>query len=450
MRLMQQNTTMNMITATYNRLKYALLAPLLLAFMAPNASFAQECPEEIDNNERLMNYSLYYEAYKNKDYQTALPYLNWMLDCAPGFTGKPPGDDRNFERGVNLFQGLSDGTEDATAKREFLDKALGLFDNAVPTLQSAGAQFDEHEWLFNKGRFIQRNAAVLDDMQSEAGPLYMSVYEGKPDLFGEQSAYYIRVIIVDMARKELKQEAVDFMDDVESKYSDDSNVMAVLDEWRGKLFDSPEERMSFLEEQLDKKPGDLDIISELIDIYKELEERDKLSSMIAEMLELNPSPKLFVEAGVMKINDGDTNGAIEDFNKALGMEGGDSVAKEANFNLGNAYRQNGNLSRARSFYRSALRADPEFKRVYSEIAGVYAEAVSECGGSAMEREDRAVYWLVADYLERAGDRSAVSRYKPYFPSTEDLFFKGWTAGESYSIDYGCYSWINETTKIRKP
>ena len=440
---------MTTIIATLHRAKYALLALSLSALIMPGLALAQ-CAEEADDNEKLMNYSLYYEAYKNKDYETAHPYLNWMLNCAPSFTGKPPGDDRNFERGVNLFQGLSDNAADATMKRAFLDSALVLFDTAVPTLQDVGATVDEYEWQFNKGRFIQRNAEVLDDLQGEAGSLYRAVYEGKPDLFGDNKAYYIRVIIVDMARNEMKEEAVDFMENVESKYVDDANVVAVLDEWRGKLFDSPEERMTFLEGQLEKKPGDQDIIEELIDIYKELEYRDKLSGMIAELITINPTPKLLVEAGVMKLNDGDVNGAIDDFNNALEMDGGDSVAKEANYNLANAYRQNGNLQRAVSFYRRSARAAPEFKEAFVEIAGVFAEAVSECGGSTMEREDRAVYWLVADYLERGGAASSVSRYKPYFPSTDDLFFKGWNVGDSYQINYGCYSWINETTKVRKP
>ncbi len=432
-----------------NCTKSILTLLLFILLASPVRATAQDDECSDDKNEQLMNYSLYYEAFKNKDFQTSLPYLQWILRCAPGFTGKPPGDDRNFRRGVELYHGLAEAADDPAMKEAYMDSALALHDRAVPTLEDAGAEVDVHQWQFRKGRFIQANAELLPDEQNQVGELYLAVYEGNSEILNPLS-YYVNVIIADMARNDMKQEAVDFMEDIESNYSGDEEVMQIVDSWRDRLFDSPEERMAFLEDQLDKNAGDLDIIEELIDIYKELEMREKLSGMIAEMLTINPTPKLYVEAGSMKLNDGNIDGAIEDFNKALEMEGGDSVAREANFNLGTALRQKGNLSQARTYYRRALREDPDFTQVYSEIANLYAEAVRECGGSTMEREDRAVYWLVADYHERAGNARGAAQYKPYFPTAEDLFFKGWNEGDEYPINYGCYSWINETTKVRKP
>ena len=405
-----------------------------------------------------MNYSLYYESYKNKDYTTALPYLKWIIRCAPGFAGPGKNDDRNFDRAVKLYQGLADNTEDATTKRAYLDTALVYFDTAASTLQDAGADFSEHEWLRNKGRFIQQNAEFLDDIQGEVGGLYRQVYDGDPSLL-EPMSFYVNTIIANYARDDQKDMAVDFMESVESSHGSDQEVVDVIASWRERLFDSPEERMAFLEDQLAKTPDDLAIIDELLDIYTELEERDKLSDMLARRISIAPSPKVHITAGIMKLNDGDARGAMDEFKAALDMPGGDEFAKEANYNMGNASRELGNLSQARTYYRRALQADRSFGQALMEIANVYAEAVRDCGGSKMEREDRAVYWLVADYLERAGttDSSLRSRasqtikqYRPYFPAAEDLFFKGWTAGDSYAIDYGCYSWIGETTKVRKP
>jgi tetratricopeptide (TPR) repeat protein len=135
------------------------------------------------------------------------------------------------------------------------------------------------------------------------------------------------------------------------------------------------------------------------------------------------------------------------------------VAVQANYNLGLASRQQGRLQQARTYLRRALAADPSFGNAIIEIATVYAEAIRDCGGSEMAREDRAVYWLVADYLERARSVDSslagtvsrtIQQYKPFFPSAEDLFFKGWTAGDDYPVNYGCYSWMNETTKVRNP
>ncbi len=83
-----------------------------------------------------------------------------------------------------------------------------------------------------------------------------------------------------------------------------------------------------------------------------------------------------------------------------------------------------------------------------------------CRCAAAEREDKAVYWLVIDWYEKAKEaapsddlvvreaNAKISLYQPYFPDPDALFFKGWEVGKRYSIDYGCYSWTGETTTVK--
>ena len=78
----------------------------------------------------------------------------------------------------------------------------------------------------------------------------------------------------------------------------------------------------------------------------------------------------------------------------------------------------------------------------------------------MEAEDRTVYWVVLDYLDRArsvdsSTSSTVNRlyrtYEPVMPTTEMKFFRGWEAGDSFQIDSSlreCYGWIGESTTVR--
>lgn len=441
-----------------SRVTSAFLTLVIIFLSNPFSVQAQDCGEEVDSNDKLMNYSLYWESFKNKDYTSARPYLKWMLACAPEFNGTPTGDDRNYERAVKMYQELADATSDADMQRAYLDTALVLFDEAVPRLTELGATIDENEWLRNKGRFIQKNAEPLEDLQGDVGALYRQVFDGSPDLLSPL-AYYVNVIVATYARDDEKDMAVEFLESVEEGHSDDAEVMDVVSSWRDRLFDSPEERMAFLEQKLEQNPGDVELIEELLDIYDELEMREKLADMVNQMIDAAPTARIYMQAGIMKLNDGDPQGAITAFNEAMKLEGSDEVAKEINFNIGNAYREMGQLPQARRAYRNALQVDSSYGPALMEIANVYAEAVRDCGGSKMEREDRAVYWLVADYLERARARDEsvrsaatrnLSQYKPYFPAAEDLFFKGWEEGQSYTIDYGCYSWINETTKVRKP
>ncbi len=433
------------------------LAALLLVATVHSPVFAQECTEPPDANEQAMNYSLYYESYKNKDYASALPYLKWILKCAPGFAGPGKVDDRNFDRVVKLYEGLAEEAADAETRRAMLDTSLYYFDTAVPTLKDISADFSETEWTLNKGRFIQKHAEHLPELQENVGGIYRQVYDAEPDMLSPRS-YYINVIVTDLARKEMKEEAVAFLEDVESRFSDDAETMQIVDTWRNQLFDDPYERMEFLEAQLEKNPQDVDLIGELVTIYKDLEERDKLFGMLERSMELSPSAKIFMEVGVMNLDDGEASAAIGYFERALEQPDAERYARDINYNLGIAAQQLEQYQRARTYYRRALQEDASFGRAIKAIGDLYASAIRECGAN-MDRNDRAVYWLVVDYMERARQadsslnatiNNAIRTYRPLFPSAEDLFFEGWKPGDTYSVNQGCYSWINETTKVREP
>jgi hypothetical protein len=121
----------------------------------------------------------------------------------------------------------------------------------------------------------------------------------------------------------------------------------------------------------------------------------------------------------------------------------------------------GDLQQARNSARAATKANPESGRPYITIADIYARAVSECSGSEMSRNDRAVYWLVMDYLNKAKQvdssvsniaNNRLTSYRKAAPSKEDIFFvDSWTEGSSVQIDgslKSCYSWISESTTVR--
>ena len=444
----------------YKMVKSQSLGPslLVLAMLValPQSANAQDCPAEYDANESAVNYSLYWESFKNKDYETALPYLKWVLKCDPGFAGNKK-DDRNYERATQLYEGLASQASDATLKRALLDTALVYFDTAVPALQEAGVEISEAEWILNKARFIQKNVDDLPDLQQDAGGMYREVFNMDPTLL-EPKAYYINAIIQDYINKEDKATAIEFMEEAESAMGEDEQVMVLITDWRGRVFDDPEERAAFLEEQLSENPEDQQIVGELVDLYKDLQERDKLIDMLQQLMSMAPTAKVAVEIGTLQLEDGDANGAIEYFNQATSMTGSDAVSYEINFNQGIAHQQLGRLSQARNYFRSASRVRPDEGRPIKAIGDLYAETVRNCGAD-MAREDRAVYWLVADYLERAKRvdpalSSTVNRelsmYRKIFPAQEDLFFMNWKPGDTYSVNGGCYSWIDESTKVRNP
>jgi tetratricopeptide (TPR) repeat protein len=421
---------------------------LLGSALAVNVQ-AQEAACSDDQNDHAMNYSLYYEDYKNDNFETSLPYLKWILRCVPGFPGN---NDRNYRRAVEVYEGIGLAQDEPETMRAYLDSALYVYDTAVTNLQDAGVEVDPYSWIFQKGRFIQNHAEQLPDLQGGVGAIYREAFEMEPLKI---ASYYINYIVLDLVSKDDKAGAVEFLAEAEELRADDAEVLTLITGWRGRLFTSPEERIGFLEDQLVKNPEDKELVIELFELYQDEEDRDRVYELAPKMLEMDPSARTFRLIGKMRLEDGQTDQAIELYEESLTMEGGTEAAREVYYNIGTAHQQEGRLSRARTAYRQALQADPNFGMALMAIGDLYVSAVQGCG--SFEREDRAVYWLAADYYDRAAARDATiasqarnraSGIRRFMPSAEDKFFKGWTAGDSYPVNYGCYSWMGETTRVR--
>ncbi len=422
---------------------------LLFASTLTLTARAQEAECSEDQNDHAMNYSLYYEDFKNKNYESALPYLKWILRCVPGY---PLNNDRNFRRNIEVFEGIGMAQEDEGAMRTYLDSALYVYDTAVTNLEDADIEVDPYWWIFQKGRFIQNHAAQLPDLQREVGSIYRQAFSMQPVTI---ASYYINYIVLDLVRMDDKAGAVDFLAEVEGLRGEDEEVMTLITQWRGQLFTSPEERIGFLESQRADKPNDPEIIAELFQLYQDEEDRDNVYELAPLMMELDPSARTFRLIGMMRLDDGQTDRAIELFEQSLSLDGGADSAKQVYYNIGIAHQQEGRLSRARTAFRQSLSADPNYGRAIMAIGDLYVAAVQGC--SSFEREDRAVYWAAADYYDRAADRDAsvtsqarnsANRIRRFMPTAEDKFFKSWTAGDRYSINYGCYTWMGETTRVR--
>ncbi|MFQ5572461.1 MAG: hypothetical protein ACE5G0_22530, partial [Rhodothermales bacterium] len=152
----------------------------------PAAAQDNGCP---DQQEVMTRYSLYWENFKNENFEEALPDLRWILDNCPGY---PRDKDQNFDRAIKAYDALANKAGDAATKRAYLDSALVIFDRAIPELKAVGAQVDECDWHRDKGRFIQKYLDVLEDQKAEAIEAYRRAYDCNPQGL---DAYYLDVLL---------------------------------------------------------------------------------------------------------------------------------------------------------------------------------------------------------------------------------------------------------------
>jgi tetratricopeptide (TPR) repeat protein len=420
---------------------------LAATFILPGITRAQ-AP---DQQQMAMHYSLYYEDFKNENWESAVENLRWILQNAPSF---PRNNDRNFERATEIYREIGVLQEDEALQRTYLDSALMIFDTAVTTLQGIEAEVDEFEWALEKGKFIQENADYLPDLQDQIADQYMIAYNLEPERL---QAYYLNYIIADYVRAEEKDAAVTFLEELEVARGTEAEIVQLLDQWRATLFTSPQERYDFISSKLELTPDDAELILEKFELAMDLEYRDDVYELANRVLELDPTEKTYRLVGKMKLDDGEAQEAYELFERALELAETADARRDIYFNMGIGQQQMGRLSRARTHFRQSIQQDDTFGQAYMAIGDLYVTAVAECG--SFEREDRAVYWLVTDYYDRARsvDPSVAAaaqrksrQYRAYYPDQEALFFKGWTPGQRYQIDYGCYEWIQEPTSVKSP
>jgi len=432
----------------------ALTLLFLVATVGAQPLAAQSSGDEPADSDIRRYYSLYWEDFQNESYAMALPNLEWILENAPQF---PREDDRNFRRAVEAHENLAQRADAEEERMEHLYDALDLLENAPERIKELGLEHDEYRWARLYGRFLQANARYFDDdelPQTEVDA-YLSAYEMDPE---RMDPYYINRIVEGLTERD-RQEALDFMDRLENE-RDDPEVMEMITDARDDLFTSPEERYEFVVGRLEDDPENAELLQERYNLEEDLGMREQMYETAAKLLDLQPSAQAYFDVGTMYLDDGEQNEAITRFERALEQdELTDELRADVEFEMGNAYRQQERLQQARRHYRNALDVDSSYGAAYLAIGDLYTLAVANCEGP-MEREDRAVYWLAVEYFERAREadpameRSAnqkIQTFRRFFPNQEALFFRDdWEVGESFRIDYGCYSWINESTTVRAP
>lgn len=148
---------------------------------------------------------------------------------------------------------------------------------------------------------------------------------------------------------------------------------------------------------------------------------------------------------------GDDSKATSYYNKAADLATSDDDKYKIYIKLAKTAKNNGQYSSVRDYARKAIGVYPNSGEAYILIGDAYSASAGSCGSGDLGRGG--VYLAAADkYIKaRSVDASVASEANSRlsgvsgsFPDKETAFFKGITAGSSYSV--GC--WIGESTTVR--
>ncbi len=430
-----------------------LCLSLVLLALSVHTAAAQD--SEPSRREKLMHYSLYYENYKNDDFRSARSDLLWILENAPG---TPDGDDDNYRRAVNLYVGLAEQASDENSRTAYLDTAATYLASAPQKLEQQGLEYEPYQWERRKGRFLEEHQGALSAAEVEGldSPVvhYQRAFEMAP---AELDPYYIRQILNGYLNENNLQEALDFANTVEAKRGDDEEVAGMVRSIRERIFSmNPQARMAYLEKQVEQNPDSTKLLTDLFDAYNQQGNVAKASELAKRLMKMNPSAETVREVAQMRLENGRPKAALAAYDRAETQ--GATLQAEDHFNRGTALQKMGQLAKARGAYRTAIDMRESYGRAYIAIGDLYARAVNKCSGGQMKRKDKAVYWAAVDKYQQAKRvdssiasiaDSKIQTYRKVFPTKEDIFYReDWERGGTFTINYGCYSWIGETTSVR--
>ncbi len=435
------------------------LITLALVFAVSSQAFSQSEPPY--GMSEIQAYSIFYENYRTGDYDMALMFGKWMLEKKPrSIQGVNRFSlPRQFERMINVYAELSNRESDPSMRSAYIDTALAIYDDAFANFEE-GDDFELYTWHFNRGRFYQEHQGIIRDGMDLAYEQYERAFELDPErLIQAGDGYYIQIMLNNYVSANDRDRALEFIETVEPMAT--AALQSVLDEARDGLFADPEERIGFLEARLEANPGDIAITTELASLYENLGMRAKAIEFAEKIYETEKTfPNVRRLADYAKA-DGQNQRAIRYLQEGLELTDDINIRKNVTLEIAELYQNEGNLRTARQFARQAINLDRNWGQPYIRMSRIYAAAVSQCtSGRQMDRDDRTVYWLVMDYLDRAASAdpstaAAAARerqsYERAMPTAEDKFFRGWETGDEFRIGTNlseCYAWIDETTRVR--
>lgn len=426
---------------------------------------AQDRPASPPNNmSEIAAYSVYLSNYRNKDYESALKFGRWILLSMPKTIKGYPSFNLpiNLDRFITIYAELAEKANDSTQKATYVDTVQTIFNNAFKEFSKSDINY--FNWRVNQGRFYQEHIAILGKPAlKKAVDAYLKAFELNPQKFvTSYKGYYPKVILsyfVNEGSDEAQNKAINFMKTAEAFA--DEELTNYFDTIRKKLFDKPIERIAYLKKQLQKKPDNIQVLQQLRDLYKGQNDLENAARISKHLYKIDPSYQNTVNLAKIASANGNYQLQIKYLKEAVTKTDKPENLKAIYFNIANALLNTEELQSAVEFAKKAIAVAPNWGRPYLTVAVIYAETVRQCAeGRTLTKEDKALYWLVVDYIQKAkqkdpsvADRanSLLQQYQPVTPTDQEIFFsKKWDDGTPIDISSlgRCYSWIDETTTVR--
>jgi len=425
-----------------NKILVILLTFLSVANAASTKNVNNNFVTESDSLNLMAEVSLFFEAYKNKQYD------DWTIE--QGFkviTMKPDAyPELHIYRKLEkvIWAAHDDSTTSEEMRKNLADSVLILYNNKAIKYDTAyvgnylvhkgyvletwlnappDSSIAAYEKGFATGQKINSKSYYMDRL----GQLYANNAT-------DENSYKIKALEIYSKLSEDEPENPRWTERMASLAEDEDQLIDIMHKswlmnkdnkekaWRYastcikyRAWDKAIEPLEFLTE---KEPNVINYWKELSRAYEKSDKVDKAISAYKKLINLEPNNR------------------------------------DNYVNLALLYKKIDQLAVARSYLHKALKISPDWDYpVYIE-GTLYEQAARDCG---FKFEDKVVYQLAVNtyrkaqhmggnYSETAAER--VNALKNSVPTKEDYFFRHYKNNDKIKIGGKCYGWINKTITVR--
>ncbi len=445
-----------------------------------NFSFDGEIPESSENetgiilknsseliaagDKNFMSlYTLEKQFYDQKDYKSALNSWRKLYKTYPKSTMNI------YLHGLNIYQSLVETTTDRHKKDLYIDTLMMVYDKRIKHFDQKGFNLgrqgtdyikyklldndnltdDQLKVIMKKGYNYLNESIKLQDMESEA-PVLILLMQSTNRLYGLGELTKTNVVenydlVSRVANNYLKKDptsqnfitARDAIDQV-FQTRDAADCEALISIY-GPKFD-----------QVASNIDDLKKMLRLLDRQK-CDSSPLFAKASEKLYSMEPSAEAAYNMARLFVKANQLDKAESYYKQAVASE-------KDPLNLAKYYTELAKLSftakpsEARSYIKKSIENNPNAGSAYILLGDLYAHNTKSYGDNEFERSF--VFMVAVDYYSKGKrvDSSVeqdanekIGLYSQYFPSKEDIFFNGFTVGQSVSVG----SWIGESTTLRE-
>lgn len=407
-----------------------------------------------DSSKTVEKLSLYYEYYKQENYDEALKHARYVYNNAPGTKEYP------YIHGIKMYKAKLKKTKDKQLKKKLADTLMSLYDQR---LRCFGPEQED---------VIGRKAIAMVQYKKDSVEKIYQTFKKSKKLAGNDWKYYFLHPYIYAVINAFKAEIVDkqkflaeydeVVNIIDHNVENNKKKKAKYEKTREKIDKlmaktnllNCENLRKILGDQYEKTPQDTALWKR---IFSQMSRQkcfeDSLFLVATEKYnDVKPtaSKSYFLARSYKK--KGEVDQAMDFYNKAIELEEDDKEKADYHFQIAKIHKKRDNYPAARQAALKATELKDNWGEPYMFIGDLYASSGPKCGeGTGFESQ--VVAWPAVDMYEKAKrvDPSTKERanenienYQGYFPKKEECFFRDLKDGDDYKVE----CWIDRQTTVR--